>query len=346
MYSLWVTKDLSLHWLTPFSGKLSDLESVNLASVRLRTAVALRAAQTAGWHSSFGPQIDLKSLGDASCVVVGKPGSNDVEQLGPLWIKSLAKAKSKAKAVRCQILVDYTDHHLGVSTDLSDFYRKLLPLVDAMIVPSSSLAIQLQAYFSGPVLVVPDALEVPTTPPVRHNHTPPRALWFGHGTNLIHLAKALAPIGQQLQGAPLELRVLSNRQAIELFKRALTAIPDGISLKAGDWSLAAMQAHAAECDFCLLPSDPRDPRKLGVSSNRLLTALAMGLPVAASPLASYKEFSEFFVDLEVGGLSELASAPARFHDMVIRAQQTVLPDYLAPSMQMRWLDCLGALMKT
>jgi hypothetical protein len=195
-------------------------------------------------------------------------------------------------------------------------------------------------------LVVPDTLEVSITRPVGHNHTPPRALWFGHGTNLIHLAKALVPIGRQLRGAPLELRVLSNRQAIEQFKRALTAIPDGISLKAGDWSLAAMQAHAAECDFCLLPSDPRDPRKLGVSSNRLLTALAMGLPVAASPLASYKEFSEFFVDLEVGGLSELASAPARFHDMVIRAQQTVLPDYLAPSMQMRWLDCLGALMKT
>ena len=337
-----MTKDLSLHWLTPFSGQLSDLESVNLASVRLRATVALRAAQTAGWHFSFGPQIDLKSLGDASCVVVGKPGSNDVEQLGPLWIKSLAKAK----AVRCQILVDYTDHHLGVSTELSEFYRELLPLVDAMIVPSSSLSIQLQAYFSGPVLVVPDTLEVSITRPVGHNHTPPRALWFGHGTNLIHLAKALVPIGRQLRGAPLELRVLSNRQAIEQFKRALTAIPDGISLKAGDWSLAAMQAHAAECDFCLLPSDPRDPRKLGVSSNRLLTALAMGLPVAASPLASYKEFSEFFVDLEVGGLSELASAPARFHDMVIRAQQTVLPDYLAPSMQMRWLDCLGALMKT
>jgi len=341
-----VTKDLRLHWLTPFSGQLSDLESVNLASVRLRTAAALRAAQTAGWHSSFGPQIDLKSLGDASCVVVGKPGSNDVEQLGPLWIKSLAKAKSRAKAVRCQILVDYTDHHLGVSTELSDFYRKLLPLVDAMIVPSYSLAIQLQACFSGAVLVVPDTLEVPITPPVRHQHAQPRALWFGHGTNLIHLAKALAPIGQQLRGAPLELRVLSNRQAIEQFKRALTAIPDGISLKAGDWSLPAMQAHAAECDFCVLPSDPSDPRKLGVSSNRLLTALAMGLPVAASPLASYKEFSEFFVDLEVGGLSELASAPARFHDMVIRAQQAVLPDYLAPSMQVRWLDCLGALMKT
>jgi hypothetical protein len=285
-------------------------------------------------------------------VVVGKPGGNDVQKLGPQWIKSLAQvrakssAKSGSKPAGCKVFVDYTDHHLGVSTDLSDFYRKLLPLVDAMIVPSSSLAIQLQAYFSGPVLVVPDALEVPITPPVRHKHTPPRALWFGHGTNLIHLAKALVPIGRQLQGAPLELRVLSNRQAIELFKRALTVIPDGISLKAGDWSLAAMQAHAAECDFCLLPSDPSDPRKLGVSSNRLLTALAMGLPVAASPLASYKEFSEFFVDLEAGGLSELASAPARFHDMVIRAQQTVLPDYLAPSMQMRWLECLQNLMKT
>ena len=339
-----MTKDLRLHWLTPFSGKLSDLETVNLASVRLRAAVALRAAERADWHYSFGPQIDLKPRATDLCVVVGKLGSNDVERLASVWLENLAQAKKRAPG--CRIVVDYTDHHLGAETELSDFYRALLPLADAVIVSSSALALQLQPHFCGSVFVVPDALEVPITPPVRHQHAPPRALWFGHGTNLIHLAKALAPIGRQLQGAPLELRVLSNRQAIEQFKRALTAIPDGISLKAGDWSLAAMQAHAAECDFCLLPSDPRDPRKLGVSSNRLLTALAMGLPVAASPLASYKEFSEFFVDLEVGGLSELASAPARFHDMVIRAQQTVLPDYLAPSMQMRWLDCLGALMKT
>jgi hypothetical protein len=339
-----VTKDLRLHWLTPFSGKLSDLESVNLASVRLRAAVALRAAEKADWHCSFGPQIDLKPRATDLCVVVGKLGSNDVERLVSVWLENLAQAKKRVAG--CRIVVDYTDHHLGAETELSDFYRALLPLADAVIVSSSALALQLQTDFSGPVFVVPDALEVPITPPVRHQHAPPRALWFGHGTNLVYLAQALELMGRQLQGAPLELRVLSNRPAIEQFKRALTAIPDGIALKAGDWSLAAMQAHAAECDFCLLPSDPHDARKMGVSSNRLLTALAMGLPVAASPLESYKEFSKFFLDLEAGGLLELVSAPDRFHGMVTRAQQTVLNDYLAPSMQMRWRDCLGTLMKT
>jgi hypothetical protein len=312
--------------------------------VRLRAAVALRAAEKADWHYSFGPQIDLNSRVADLCVVVGKLGSNDVERLASAWLENLTHAKERVSG--CRIVVDYTDHHLGAETELSDFYRTLLPLANAVIVSSSALAVQLQTYFSGPVFVVPDTLEVSITPPVRHQHAPPRALWFGHGTNLVYLAQALAPMGRQLRGAPLELRVLSNRPAIEQFKRALTAIPDGVALKAGDWSLAAMQAHAAECDFCLLPSDPHDARKMGVSSNRLLTALAMGLPVAASPLASYKEFSEFFLDLEAGGLSELARAPDRFHDMVMRAQQTVLNDYLAPSMQMRWRDCLGSLMKT
>ena len=339
-----MTKDLRLHWLTPFSGKLSDLESANLASVRLRAAVALRAAERADWCYSFGPQIDLISRVPDLCVVVGKLGSNDVERLASAWLENITQAKKRVFG--CRIVVDYTDHHLGTETELSDFYRALLPLANAVIVSSSALAVQLQTYFSGPVFVVPDTLEVSITPPVRHQHAPPRALWFGHGTNLVYLAQALAPMGRQLQGAPLELRVLSNRPAIEQFKRALTAIPEGIALRAGDWSVAAMQAHAAECDFCLLPSDPHDARKMGVSSNRLLTALAMGLPVAASPLASYKEFSEFFLDLEAGGLSELARAPDRFHDRVMRAQQTVLNDYLAPSMQMRWLDCLNALMKT
>ena len=337
-------KDLRLHWLTPFSGQLSDLESANLASVRLRAAVALRAAERADWHYSFGPKIDFNSRAADLCLVVGKLGSNDVERLASAWLENLTHAKKRASG--CRIVVDYTDHHLGAETELSDFYRALLPLADAVIVSSSALALQLQPHFCGSVFVVPDALEVPITPPVRHKHAPPRALWFGHGTNLIYLAQALAPIGRQLQGASLELRVLSDRPALEQFKRALTAIPEGIALKAGDWSLAAMQAHAAECDFCLLPSDSHDARKMGVSSNRLLTALAMGLPVAASPLASYKEFSELFLDLEAGGLLELVSAPDRFHDMVTRAQQTVLNDYLAPSMQKHWIDCLGRLMKT
>ena len=66
-----MTKDLRLHWLTPFSGQLSDLESVNLASVRLRAAVALRAAEGANWHYSFGPQIDLKPRATDLCLVVG-----------------------------------------------------------------------------------------------------------------------------------------------------------------------------------------------------------------------------------------------------------------------------------
>ncbi len=339
-----MTKDLRLHWLTPFSGKLSDLESVNLASVRLRAAVALRAAERANWHYSFGPQVNLNRRAADLCVVVGKLGSNDVVRLASVWLENLTQAKKRVAG--CRIVVDYTDHHLGAETELSDFYRALLPLADALIVSSSALELQLQPYFSGPVFVVPDTLEVSITPPVRHQHALPRALWFGHGTNLVYLAQALAPIGRQLQGAPLELRVLSNRPALEQFKRTLAAIPEGIALKAGDWSLAAMQAHAAECDFCLLPSDPHDARKMGVSSNRLLTALAMGLPVAASPLQSYKEFSGFFLDLEAGGLLELVSAPDRFHDRVMRAQLTVLNDYLAPSMQMRWRDCLGSLMKT
>ena len=34
-----------------------------------------------------------------------------------------------------------------------------------------------------------------------------------------------------------------------------------------------------------------------MSANRLITALALGLPTAADNLESYKEFSEFYVDI-------------------------------------------------
>jgi hypothetical protein len=51
---------------------------------------------------------------------------------------------------------------------------------------------------------------------------------------------------------------------------------------------------AKYCDACLIPSDLNDLRKSGVSSNRLITAFALGLPVSADILESYAPFSEYF----------------------------------------------------
>ena len=55
---------------------------------------------------------------------------------------------------------------------------------------------------------------------------------------------------------------------------------------------------ASLSDFVILPTDPNDPRKAGVSSNRLVTALSLGLPCFADIAESYKEYANFTIPLE------------------------------------------------
>jgi glycosyltransferase involved in cell wall biosynthesis len=171
-------------------------------------------------------------------------------------------------------------------------------------------------------------------------------LFFGtpkRHKGLLSLARAVAQLPQSLYPQLVVVGVFAPEDR-DLQQELEMLLPQGRLRLLGDQPFEQAPRVLALADLVVLLGEGdvaafQSPAKLS-------DALAMGLPVAASPLASYKEFSEFFVDLEAGGLSELASAPARFHDMVVRAQQAVLPDYLAPSMQMRWLDCLGALIKT
>ena len=48
----------------------------------------------------------------------------------------------------------------------------------------------------------------------------------------------------------------------------------------------------AAADIAIIPSDPNDPRKAGVSHNRIVDAARMGCIPVASPMESYKELSK------------------------------------------------------
>lgn len=69
-----------------------------------------------------------------------------------------------------------------------------------------------------------------------------------------------------------------------------------------EWSIDTMREAAQQSDVCLIPSDTQDPRKMAVSANRLITALALGLPTAADRLESYAEFGEYFTDIRSADL--------------------------------------------
>ena len=105
-----------------------------------------------------------------------------------------------------------------------------------------------------------------------------------------------------------------------------------------------MIVAAKHCDLCIIPSDPNDPRKAGVSSNRLLTALALGLPTAADMMDSYKPYAQFFTDIRGPEFSQLLQDPTQFHDRVLAAQAGPVMEHSMEKIGAKWVDLINRTM--
>ena len=88
----------------------------------------------------------------------------------------------------------------------------------------------------------------------------------------------------------------------------------------------------------IIPSNPNDPKKAGVSSNRLITSLALGLPTAADKMDSYQEFNEFFTDIRSKEFGDLIDNPDIFHNQVIEAQNRIIPYFTKEAIGQKWMN--------
>ena len=136
----------------------------------------------------------------------------------------------------------------------------------------------------------------------------------------------------------LRLLILTNIEGIDLLKKNGFRPPTNIIGSASVWSVEAMLDAAKISDLCIIPSDPADLRKSGASANRLITALAMGLPTAASLLDSYAEHREYFVDIESDQFLEMLKAPLNFSAQVRAAQALVVPGFAPDVLAASWIS--------
>lgn len=316
-----------LHWLIPgtYSEDISTLQDSPMASIRLRCVPSIHAAQECGWKASFGEII----FGMPSIVIVGKIGANHIDVRAPAWINQLAAVKPTAK-----ILIDYSDHHLGFETVMSPFYREATKLVDACICPSQSMADLLLKEWRGSVTVISDPLEINIHPPKLYVNKPITLLWFGHSSNIDFLIDFL---GTDLrEGDHIRLLILSNEAGLNHFSQSKVFSRAKVEIQLVLWSIESMNEAVKYVDGCIIPSNLSHPKKLGASSNRLITALAMGIPVAADNLPSYLEFAEFYCDLRGKSFREMLGHPQDFFAKVISAQNILLPRFAMKKIESDW----------
>jgi hypothetical protein len=305
----------------------NDILKSTLASIRLRCTPSALAAHQLGWTITYGEVIPDES----SIVIVGKIGANNLSSRGDLWLQQISKFKSKAR-----IYLDYTDHHLGYESVMTSFYRLALESADECIVPSIGLRTLLSKFWQGSISMIEDSIEIEAiTPKISYGNSI-TLLWFGHQSNIDYLIDFLRT--GFLAGESIRFIVLCNQQGLSYFSGANISSRANFEIQMALWSVENMVEAAKYSDICIIPSDLSDPKKMGASSNRLITALALGLPTAADNVASYLEFSKYYTNLRGEAFRNLLKNPMNFKAQVDSAQLEIVPHFSMKNTIQKWKD--------
>ena len=194
-----------------------------------------------------------------------------------IWLEKIDRLEKRNKI----LLLDYTDNHFSKVGVVGEFYREIKPSVSGLILPSEKMKENIANEWSGFTRVIPEPVEVDFLDPERPkpNYTEMTALWFGHVSNLQYLLNYI--VTSMHQCPPRRLIILTNNMPTEAVRESAKKAPKGLEIKLGQWSKDNMRRAAKASHYVLIPSAKDDPRKSGVSPGRLLTSLALGLPVIA-----------------------------------------------------------------
>jgi glycosyltransferase involved in cell wall biosynthesis len=118
------------------------------------------------------------------------------------------------------------------------------------------------------------------------------------------------------------------------------------------WSLERAVQAVESCDVGAVPTR-RDDTALAKSSNRVVSFMALGLPVVADRIDAYEEL---IVDGETGFLCDgpddwerallALRSPATRREVALRARERVDPEFRPETVAARWLDVLRPLARS
>jgi hypothetical protein len=282
---------------------------------------------------------DARHASNASTLIVGKLDFISDPTRPQRWLQHIESARQRG----ARIVIDYTDHHLETGTPADLFYRTAFAGADLAICSSTHLAKLIRPYFNGPIQMIEDPIEVPIVPPAKRNQDVKTALWVGHSTNLPYLLDFLC--NDFTLTEPMRLIAMTNAYPLaEKDTRTLTKPHlENLEICVVPWSLPDMVTVASLSDVCWIPAGLKSKRKSGASSNRLLTALALGLPVAADELASYLPFRKYFASLHTPEFSKFMQEPHEYFEAVSEAQIHIAKHYTQDAIGSQWIIALSSI---
>ena len=292
----------------------------SVASFRMQTLPAIIQAKQHGFDlkvfslHSDQPH-DLFNLKGTDICLVGKMTANSVELVESMVVANLA-AVTYVKNRGAKIILQYSDNWLATENLIGDFYRDLFKMADHVVFPTSTLQEHAKKYTnnSTKTCIIDDPWQLtrwhtPQPFPTKQEE-PFKIIWFGSNLNfeyLLNQLPSLLPV--RIRGLKIELTVLGAPLAANRMKEFCERNREKIK-----WNIRIivwdprdqpnqLESELDRAHICLIPSNPKDPAKTGVSPNRLVDALRGGCITVASPMKSYQEFNE--ISLQGGKIRDL-----------------------------------------
>tara|TARA_X000000950_G_C13831684_1_gene626479 strand:- start:558 stop:1520 length:963 start_codon:yes stop_codon:yes gene_type:complete len=314
-----------VHWLLP--GNFRDIESVKnhiLASVRLRAYISTLNSKM--FTFSFGENMPINT----DVLVIGKIGIFNLEKRGLNWINQIKITNFS----RGKVILDYTDNHLMMNSPLTNFYKATLPYITTAVTPSEKMGDFLSNFWKGQVTTIYDSIEVDIIP--WRDRIGQKLLWFGHSSNIQYLLDFINKNESIIDNY--SLNIICNQDGIDYFNKHNKT---NLNYKTLFWSKDILVKEANYCDVCIIPSNIESINKQGAGHNRLITALALGMPTIATLLPSYKMFKNYFVDIESEERLKILDDPNIFKQKLIESQKKVVPLFQNTVLNKKWQKILS-----
>lgn len=319
----------NIHWLVPHKVKEpKDISLSNLASIRLRTSL-FNLPIFSEYKITINESID--EINNIDYLFISKFSSNR-EDLITKWLELIENHRKNGR----KIFFDYTDNHLDRKTLASQFYLAALKSNDQIITSSEKLKNYLSPNFKN-ITIIEDPIEIEIQRVKKNKES--SFLFFGHHTNLKYLFNLINNWNSKIQS---NLIIQTSEEGMNEIRNQSQHIskPPNLNIQFQLWSVENMLKASVNVSGVIIPGDIGDGNKNGVSHNRLITAFALGLPVAATRYESYLEFDHQFVDIDnQTEFENFLQNPSLYSSRVEMAHKKV-KNYTQKNIAKKWLNLI------
>ena len=302
-------KIIALQFFTTLKGNVSEIvlskkASSSMASIRLQLIPAIKAAisrhiETEIWSLHCDKIDDQVLMNKYLACIVGKLATHShLEQ--SMYVANSA-ILSRFKDIDVPIISIYSDNHARKEDLMGTLYRQILRASSLVVCPTKTLQKAVNQFNSQvETCVIEDPWQVQDMTGMRESLGECiRIVWFGSHLNWKYMKNILVDTWKILEpNRKYIFRILTIKKAVELVKNNVIKSnpPCNVQIRSIQWSNDdqpnQLQKVLENSDIVLVPSDPDDPAKKGVSHNRVVDAVRAGCIAIASPMPSYKEIEK------------------------------------------------------